>query len=184
MKYTSIHAFWVSACNLFEGTYIGYGVAILIMNIMIYIILTVAIFICVFIVDNRSFNFLNNFKLIQGVGGIFMVVVLCIASMAGIPPLLGFVGKFCLFIYLLNVESYFLFLIFLVLNFFALYFYIQNFRFMVSKTTNYSYSGFKFSFALNEWYIFFSVLLLVLNLFGFLFIEDIFLVVSYCLVSL
>lgn len=170
--------------NLFEGTYVGYGVSILMMNVMIYIILTVAIFLFLFIVDNRTFNFLNNFKLVQGVMGIFIGVVLCIASMAGIPPLLGFVGKFCLFIYLLSVESYFLFLIFLMVNFFALYFYIQNFRFMVSKTTNYTYSGFKFSFALNEWYVFFSVLLFVLNLFGFLFIEDIFLVFSYCLTSL
>ncbi len=162
----------------------GYGVAILVMNIVIYIVLTAAIFVFLFIIDNRSFNFLNNFKLVQGVASIFIGVVLCVASMAGIPPLLGFVGKFCLFIYLLSVESYFLFLIFLVVNFFALYFYIQNFRFMVSRTTNYTYLGFKFSFVLNEWYIYFSVLLLVLNVFGFLFIEDIFLVFSYCLASL
>lgn len=169
---------------LFEDTHAGYGVSILLINIIIYVVLTVAIFIFLFVIDNRTFNFLNNFKLVQGIMGIFIGVVLCVASMAGIPPLLGFVGKFFLFIYLLSVESYFLFLIFLVVNFFALYFYIQNFRFMVSKTTNYTYVGFKFSFALNEWYIFFGALLLTLNVFGFLFIEDIFLVFSYCLVSL
>lgn len=169
---------------LLDSSVVLYGSSILLINICVYVLLTIAVFLFLFLIDSKNLSFLNNFKLLQGVYGLFVCVVFFIASMAGIPPLLGFVGKFLLFIYLLSVESYFLFFIFLLVNFFALYFYIQNFRFMVSKNTNQNYLNFKFSFLINEWYICFGLLFLVLNIFGFLFVEDLFITFSFFFSSL
>ena len=54
--------------------------------------------------------------------------------MAGIPPLMGFVGKFLLFNFLFLSQKYIYIIVFSSLNFFSIYFYIQNLRFLVSKT--------------------------------------------------
>lgn len=93
--------------------------------------------------------------------------------MAGIPPLMGFVGKFLLFNFLFLSQKYIYIFIFSILNFFSIYFYIQNLRFIISKTQP-SY------FIVGGFYVFFNkdllnilVLLNVLNFFSILYFEDI-----------
>ena len=93
--------------------------------------------------------------------------------MAGIPPLMGFVGKFLLFNFLFLSQKYIYVIVFSILNFFSIYFYIQNLRFLISKTQP-SY------FLVGGFYVFFNrgllnilVLLNVFNFFSILYLEDI-----------
>ena len=92
--------------------------------------------------------------------------------MSGIPPLAGFIGKFLLFNFLFLVQKYIYIIIFSLLNFFSIYFYIQNLRFLISKTQpNF--------FIVGGFYVFFNknllnilVFLNILNFFGILYFED------------
>jgi NADH-quinone oxidoreductase subunit N len=98
---------------------------------------------------------------------------LVLLSMSGVPPLAGFVGKFLLFNFLFLSNKYLFILIFTSLNFFAIYFYIQNLRFLVCKTqTNFFLSA--------GFYVFFSksminliVLLNIFNFFNIIYYEDV-----------
>jgi NADH:ubiquinone oxidoreductase subunit 2 (subunit N) len=85
--------------------------------------------------------------------------------MSGIPPLAGFVGKFLLFNFLFFTQKYLVIILFSLLNFFSIYFYLQNLRFLISKTQpNY--------FLINGYYVYFNKglinLIVFLNLFNFL----------------
>lgn len=101
-----------------------------------------------------------------------MSVVLTILSMSGLPPLIGFVGKFLIFNFLFLSQKYIYIFIFSLLNFFSIYFYIQNLRFLISKTQSNN-------FLISGYYVFFNtnllnllVLLNLLNFFGILYVED------------
>jgi len=92
--------------------------------------------------------------------------------MSGIPPLAGFVGKFLLFNFLFFSQKYIYIIIFSFINFFSMYFYFQNLRFLISKTQ----SSF---FLVAGYYVFFNkgllnilVLLNLLNFFSILYFED------------
>jgi NADH:ubiquinone oxidoreductase subunit 2 (subunit N) len=100
-------------------------------------------------------------------------------SLAGVPPLLGFIGKFLLFIFLIKSSNWLIIIFFSLINFFVIYFYIQNLRFLVTKTLF-------FFFNFQNYYVFFNfnlilllVLLNTLNFFGILFIDDFILLFSY-----
>ena len=103
-----------------------------------------------------------------------LTTVLIFLSMSGIPPLLGFVGKFLIFNFLFFTQKYIYIIIFSVLNFFSIYFYIQNLRFMISKTqVNF--------FLVGGFYAYFSknlinilVFLNILNFFSIIYFEDVF----------
>jgi NADH:ubiquinone oxidoreductase subunit 2 (subunit N) len=62
-----------------------------------------------------------------------------------VPPLLGFFGKFLLFLSIFATSHYFFFLIFLIFNLFVIFFYVQNIRFLFGKanTNVYIYKKFK-----------------------------------------
>jgi NADH:ubiquinone oxidoreductase subunit 2 (subunit N) len=92
--------------------------------------------------------------------------------MSGIPPLAGFIGKFLIFNFLFLTHKYMFVIVFSLLNFFSVYFYIQNLRFLISKT-QYNH------FLICGYYVFFSKnllnLLVFLNCFNFfsiLYLED------------
>jgi NADH-quinone oxidoreductase subunit N len=58
------------------------------------------------------------------------VLVVLLFSMAGVPPFWGFFAKLFLFLILLNSSFFLLFFFFFPLLFIALYFYMQNLRFL------------------------------------------------------
>ncbi len=127
-----------------------------------------------FLYDIKKIKTLNNLKVFNKINFISITVVLAFLSMAGIPPLAGFVGKFLLFNFLFFTQKYFIIFLFSFLNFFSIYFYIQNLRFLISKTQpNY--------FLIGGFYVFFNKnlinLIVFLNLFNFfsiMYFEDLF----------
>jgi NADH:ubiquinone oxidoreductase subunit 2 (subunit N) len=92
--------------------------------------------------------------------------------MSGIPPLAGFIGKFLIFNFLFVSQRYIFIFIFSTLNFFSIYFYIQNLRFLISKAQcNLFLIGGFYAF-LNKALLNILVLLNLLNFFGILYFED------------
>ena len=142
------------------------------MNIYIYVYILYLFFGLLFLYDLKKIKTLNNLKVLNRYNFVSLTTVLIFLSMAGIPPLMGFVGKFLLFNFLFLSQKYIYIIVFSSLNFFSIYFYIQNLRFLVSKTQS-------MYFLVAGFYVFFNknllnilVFLNFLNFFSILYFED------------
>ena len=149
-----------------------YGMSIIYMNIYIYVYILFLFFSLLFIFDIKKIKTLNNLKTLNKNNFLSLTIVLLFLSMAGIPPLLGFVGKFLLFNFLFLTQKFIFILVFSTLNFFAIYFYIQNLRFLISKTQLNYFLVSGYFFFLNKNLVNVIVFLNFLNFFGILFFED------------
>lgn len=175
MRYTSIYVIHLSFSNLTDCSLntSNYGISIIYMNICVYIYLMYTLFAVMFLFDLKKMKTISDLKIFSKNAFISMTVVLIFLSISGIPPLAGFVGKFLLLNHIFLSHKYVYLIAFLFLNFFSIYFYIQNLRFLVSKVQ-------QSFFLVAGYYLFFNkdllnilVLLNVFNFFGILYCENI-----------
>jgi len=160
--------YFTSAIFFFE-----YGVSLILLNITVYVVLLFILFGILFLFDIRFFKTLNEFK---GTGSLIFLsitVLVVLLAMAGIPPMLGFVGKFLMFIYFIFKQNYLIATFFTFFNFFVIYFYIQNVKFMITKSpTNLFVVKSNFVY-FNFIFIYYLILFNFINFFGVFFCEDI-----------
>src|SRR5580704_2015394 len=79
--------------------------SLILLNIFIYLFLLFSIFGLFFIFDLRYIRTLNELK---NCGNLFFIttsLIVLLLSLAGLPPLFGFTGKFLLFIYLIKTSN-------------------------------------------------------------------------------
>lgn len=150
----------------------NYGLSLIIFNIFVYLFLSTALFAILLIFSDKAYSTLNKLKNLQEFYSLFIFALLFLLSLAGIPPLFGFVGKFLLYIQLLGQKSFYLFSIFLIFNIFILYFYIQNIRFMVAKNSSKARKSTFFSNYIYEFIIAFILFVLFFNIFGIFYFEN------------
>jgi NADH:ubiquinone oxidoreductase subunit 2 (subunit N) len=149
-----------------------YGISLTLLNVVLYVWLLLAIFGIIFLFDIKFFKTLNDLKNFWSLFFISILLILNLLSMAGIPPMAGFVGKFLLFLFLLFKHNFFVAFLFTFVNFFVMYFYIQNLRFVISKTPS------NFFFLKNCYiYLDFNLIFILIflgffNFFGLLFFND------------
>lgn len=156
-----------------DYTLIEYNVYIIYISIYIYMFLFCFFMNILFVFEQKKFSTLSDLKLFSKLGFITTSVILVILSMAGMPPLLGFIGKFLIFIFLLILQKHTFILMFTVLIIFSIYFYIQNLRFLVNQTlTNFLPKKGFFSY-LNTKLINSLVIFNYVNLLAIFYIEDI-----------
>lgn len=146
--------------------------ALVVFNVMVYILLSISLFLILLLVSSNDFYTLNKLKNLNMFHTYVIFFLLFLLSLAGMPPLLGFVGKLLLYIQLLSLHSYLLFAVLLILNTFVLYFYTQNIRFVVSKDTNKHLNSLFFSPNINEYNHSVIMLTMFFNLFGIFFFES------------
>jgi NADH:ubiquinone oxidoreductase subunit 2 (subunit N) len=92
--------------------------------------------------------------------------------MAGMPPLLGFFGKFFIVVFFFKKSQLFLFILFIFINVFVIYFYIINIRFIITKS-NKSYFFIKnYTTYLSFPIICLLLFFFLLNFFGIFFLSD------------
>lgn len=164
--------------NFLISSYNEYSFSVILLNIFVYVYLLINMFTIFFLFDLRYLKTLSDFKFIGSVKSISIYVVLLLMSFSGIPPLLGFVSKFLMFIVFFKNSSWFIVIFFSLFNFFTIYFYIQNFRFLVSKV---NYNNMLFS---QNIHTSFSIIFLLcffnfFNLFGLLYIDDFVLIFNF-----
>ena len=115
-------------------------------------------------------------------GNVFTKVLsLVILSLAGVPPLVGFFSKIFVFVLVSNSNLFILFPPFFILLFTGLYFYIQNLRFL--NSTNAPSMSFPSELSTRVSPLYFSMTLPIVFfiLFGFCYVDDLFLVLSWVL---
>lgn len=149
----------------------------------VYLISISILFIYVFLVftfflllNTYDIRFIKNLSDLKKFGLTFpfnLMFLITIMSFAGIPPLFGFSIKLILFLLLINGASLFFVGLLALFNFFTLYFYIQNVRYVVnnSKNTFYIYTN-NFVY-ISDCVMFFLLASLLVNLSGILYLSDI-----------
>jgi len=126
--------------------------------------------------DTSYLRTINELKFVASFKKFSTHVLTALLSMAGVPPLMGFCTKFVLFILILEKFNILFIVLFSVFNMFAMFFYIQNFRYLSSNKTykifflwDGSYSNYTYFTLLNtiQFFNFFFIFVLEDFLFYF-----------------
>jgi NADH-quinone oxidoreductase subunit N len=153
-------------------------IGLILLNVILYLIILTNIFIIFFLHDTRALKTINEFKGIFSNNFYVILIVVAILSMAGMPPLLGFFGKFFIVIFFLKKGQFFLFGCFIILNVFVIYFYILNIRFLITKSNKSFFFLKNYTVYINFNFVCLSILFSILNIFGIFFLNDLVLYVN------
>lgn len=167
LAYTSVaHLTYIFAASLIsKGQYEK-----MLFYIFIYMIITISVFIVILSFKNMSLQYLSDLQILTHLPYMLFQFIVAIAAMAGLPPLLGFWAKILIVISLWNSAEYSLALHILSCGLILMYFYFQNYRFTYTVNTKINIHAIQIipsNYILN-----FSILMLVINLSGYLFIND------------
>lgn len=122
--------------------------------------------------NSFKINTINSLVDIKSNNFFLIIITFIFFSIAGIPPFLGFFSKILILIILLNSNFFLLFIFYFIFLFFALYFYLQNLRFLYSTTKTKLNFFFIHTFVLSNIFIFCAFTFLIVVLFSFLFFDD------------
>lgn len=165
--------------NNYNDYFSEFWFSLLFFNVLVYIYLLTNIFLIFFLFDLKYLKTLNELKFASNLPLVFIFVVLLLLSFAGIPPLLGFISKFLVFIFLISKKNFFLIFIFLVFNIFVIYFYLQNLRFIISKNISNKFIIKNNFVNFNKNIIFYINFFNFFNLFGVFYFEESFIFLNY-----
>lgn len=156
----------------------SYGFSLIILNIIVYIMSLTTIFFVFFFFNLNSFLNLSNIKIFSSSNFFYMVIILSLLSLVGMPPLMGFVGKFLMVIFVNLKTQFFIFFLFVFLNLLMIYFYIQNFRFLVKKSNSIENQSYLNLSIVNLIIIKILVFMLFFTLFGIFFFDDFLIIIN------
>lgn len=107
------------------------------------------------------------------------ILGMCVLSLAGVPPLVGFFAKIFAFVLLSNSNLFLLFPPFFILLFVGLYFYVQNLRFLNSTNLPTASSLSELQTRPNITYFSYSLPISFFIIFGFCYVDDLLLLASW-----
>jgi NADH:ubiquinone oxidoreductase subunit 2 (subunit N) len=142
LKYTSIHLFRM--LQLYSNFSFEHGAAVILINIISYVVTLIALFCVLFLFNFKALNSLSDFKKLNIFTFAQLVFILCVLGLAGMPPFVGFITKFLAILILINKSSYLSLFLFFTINAFSVYFYIIILRFstyqqLVNSSLNTTY---------------------------------------------
>jgi NADH:ubiquinone oxidoreductase subunit 2 (subunit N) len=127
--YSSYYLYLLHGSLFNEGVFI-----IFFLNLLVYIITLTLFFFLFSLISQEALKSMNSIGILSAISSLKFFFLLGILSLCGIPPLLGFFAKMYIFINLFNTFSYFLLFIFFIFNLFAMYFYLQNTRYLIANS--------------------------------------------------
>lgn len=140
--------------------------------IAIYVFLVFTFFLLLNTFDLKYIKNLSDLKKFGIVFPLNLVFLMTILSFAGIPPLFGFSIKLMLFLIVIKGTAIFYTVLLTLFNFFTLYFYIQNVRYVINNTTNVFYLYVNHFMYLSDTTMFVLLGGLLLNTVGVLYLPE------------
>nr|QPL15913.1 NADH dehydrogenase subunit 2b [Strombidium sp.] len=127
-----------------------------------------------------SYKTLNNFALFLVHPFYVFLFTIILLSAAGVPPLLGFFSKLFVLQIILNSKFFLIFILFFFNLLLGLYFYIQNLKYLHSNQFSFNKTQTLISGERNNiYFIYISIIIVLLNLLSFNYIDDMFLLISW-----
>lgn len=163
------NSYLLSSPNFNEILYSA-GITIL----LIYSFLVTNLFLLLNIFDTKFVKTLSDLKKLGILYPFNLCFLILILSFAGVPPLLGFCIKLLIFIFILTSFSAFYCTILSLFNFFTLYFYVQNARYIINNSKNNFFIYANNFVYFSEIVAFIIGAMLLFNIGGILFISDFF----------
>jgi NADH:ubiquinone oxidoreductase subunit 2 (subunit N) len=151
-----------------------HGATIIFVNIFSYFIVITFIFCLIFSFNSKIFNSLSDFKYFNIFSYAQLAFILSILALSGMPPFIGFVGKFLAIILLIKNFHYYSLCIFFIINAFALYFYIIILRFSTYQSISAYFLNNTYNFYINTFNIIIIIYLFIFISFNFFFYHDIY----------
>jgi len=151
-----------------------FGLGLVFFNAGVYVYLLYTFFCILLLFNVAEFKTLNSLKNFGKLNVATITIIMVLLSVAGIPPLAGFVGKFLLLNFLFFKQFFYFAFIFSFVNFFTLYFYLQCLRFLIAKDQSNVFVLINMRAFLNTVTVTVVVLLNLFNFFGILFFVDVF----------
>ena len=109
----------------------------------------------------------------------YIFLISCLLfSMAGVPPFIGFFTKLFVMLLIINNNFFIFYFLFFILLFVGLYFYIQNIRFLHNTNKRNLSLIFFLNDRKNIVFYYFSIYIIIVFLFGFIYIDDIIFIIS------
>lgn len=125
---------------------------------------------------------LYSFSSLGGSSFYSKIISLCVLSMAGVPPLLGFFSKIFVFVLVSSSNLFLLFPPLFILLFVGLYFYIQNMRFLNTSSPSNLVLTLELEIRSNDSYYLIALPIAFLTIFGFFYVDDLLLIASWLLI--
>ena len=149
---------------------------------LIYNITSFLLFSTIMQVVNTDIKTLFSFANLGAINIFTKVISLTLLSLAGVPPLLGFFSKVFVFVLISNSNLSLLFLPFFILLFVGLYFYVQNLRFLNTTSKSSIVYPSELLTRMNFTYFTFMLPSAFVIIFGFCYVDDLFILASWLLV--
>ncbi len=146
---------------------------ILFLNILIYLYLTSLVFFLLFLFDLRYFRTLNEFKVIYNNKFLSTAFVLALLSLAGVPPMLGFIGKLVMLLLFYSKFNLLIFFFFIIITIFSIYYYILNLRYLANEDSSIFYHMKGNIIYLNFPIVFLITVMFIFNVGALFFFQDI-----------
>ncbi len=146
------------------------------MSVSILVIYIFLVFTFFLLLNNYDIRFIKNLSDLKKLGTTFpfnLLFLVTIMSFAGIPPLFGFSIKLILFLLLINGSAIIFVCILALFNFFTLYFYIQNVRYVINNSKNNYYIYNSYFVYLSDTSMYILLWSLLINIIGVLYMSDI-----------
>ena len=103
---------------------------------------------------------------------LLFIITVCLFSMAGVPPFIGFFSKLFVINITFNTGLFLLYFILFVLLFAGLYFYMQNMRLLHSSNLSYSNKPHITNERLSVLPVYFSIFVLAILISGVTYVDD------------
>ena len=153
-----------------------YGSIDLVVFYLITYFITVFSFFILLLLSNNLIWFFSDLHYLNSYRYLFFYFIILLLGFSGFPPFLGFFSKMSVLISCLLANDYWLFFILLVPSFFIAFFYLYNYRFFGH---NNEYLNYKFYHILDINGLALLNFLIFINIFGFLFLGEFFLLGSF-----
>ncbi len=167
--------------SLFLTPEFGNTLVLLWSYMLIYNVSLFVIFSTLFQFTNSELKTTHSFSSIGANQFYSATLIISLFSMAGVPPFCGFFAKVFLFTLLANAHFFVLFPFFFLILFIGLYFYIQNIRFLNSRAGADFHPIIELNLRNSPLYYYLTFTILFFLIFGFIFTEDIILIMSWLL---